>query len=338
MSDPSLQAGAISQQTSETAPPTLAVCSLWRRTCAYVVDAIIVAAPCMLIAIRVFDRLCRLGLWGPVIGFIIALPYFALLDSNIGKGQTLGKRWLNLRVVDKNGEPISFWKSLGRYSLFAVPYVLHRFPLPVTHKFGNLLWFHTTSLFSEMLFEITVYLLLFNRNTRQGLHDLLAGSYVATADRMGPLQVQPIWKGHWLLIGLFYSLFFSLGGVLSYSAYIRGTFTKGDFTAADVNVDARVLENMDGVAAAELSESVDFVDKRKKNILEIKVLLPRVSDDERKLAAHLVNVILDHDAKAKEYDEINVVLMHGFDLGVAWWIWKYQFSGSPYEWRTGKLR
>src|SRR5713101_7325398 len=64
----------------------------------------------------------------------------------------------------------------------------------------------------------------------------------------------------------------------------------------------------------------------------------RVSDDERKLAAHLVNVILDHDAKAKEYDEINVVLMHGFDLGVAWWIWKYQFSGSPYEWRTGKLR
>jgi len=40
------------------------------------------------------------------------------------------------------------------------------------------------------------YLLLFNRRTRQSLHDLLAGSYVVRRGHDGPVPVAPPWRGH----------------------------------------------------------------------------------------------------------------------------------------------
>lgn len=93
-----------------------------------------------------------------------------------------------MQVVDVHGNTISFLKSLVRYAVFAVPYYLNEISLPVTRT----PWI-VTSLIAVVIFAVggaTLYLVLFNRHTRQGIHDLAAGSYVADADKMGPLKTQ----------------------------------------------------------------------------------------------------------------------------------------------------
>lgn len=60
---------------------------------------IVVGIAGTLIALPFFEFFSRLGAWGRLVGFRLAVPYFVLLNSRIGKGQTLGKRAMHLQVV-----------------------------------------------------------------------------------------------------------------------------------------------------------------------------------------------------------------------------------------------
>ena len=60
-----------------------------------------------------FDRLAALGSLGRLIGGAIALAYFALMNSELGGGQTFGKRLVKIRVVQANGTPVA---CLARFS------------------------------------------------------------------------------------------------------------------------------------------------------------------------------------------------------------------------------
>jgi uncharacterized RDD family membrane protein YckC len=95
-------------------PPDRTIGSLGRRVVAFVVDGIIVGLAGIVIALPFFEAFSHLGLWGRLVGFCLSLPYFAILNSKLGNGETLGKRWMHLQVVDENGATISFWKSAVR--------------------------------------------------------------------------------------------------------------------------------------------------------------------------------------------------------------------------------
>jgi uncharacterized RDD family membrane protein YckC len=71
-----------------------------------------------------FDTLSQLGPWGRLLGFLIGVPYFAMMESSVGGGQSVGKRWLKLRVVDAQGSTLSFERSFARYTVFSAPFFL----------------------------------------------------------------------------------------------------------------------------------------------------------------------------------------------------------------------
>ncbi len=197
-------------------PSDRAIGALWRRVAAFAIDGVIVGLVGFAITVPFFETFSRLGSWGPLVGFCLALPYFAILDSNVGNGQTLGKRLLHVQLIGKNGAPISFWRSTVRYTVFAVPYFLNELLLPSTRT----PWVVTT-LVSIIVFGLggaTLYLVLFNRHTRQGIHDLAVGSYVAEASKDGLLQIEPIWRVHWAILGLLLIVYFLGTGVLATSS------------------------------------------------------------------------------------------------------------------------
>lgn len=68
----------------------------------------------MLLSALLFDTFARMGVYARLIGFAIALAYFGVLNSRIGGGQTLGKRWLGIRVVDAQGQLLSPPRALLR--------------------------------------------------------------------------------------------------------------------------------------------------------------------------------------------------------------------------------
>lgn len=103
--------------------PTSGPAGPGRRFAAWLIDSI-VAAPVLFVALLVGSALfptegeeaTDAALWTTVAAFAFAMgAYYAVLEGI--HGATLGKRALNLRVVDDTGGPPGFRRGLGRYLL-----------------------------------------------------------------------------------------------------------------------------------------------------------------------------------------------------------------------------
>ena len=316
---------------AETPPPDREIGSLWRRFVAFGVDGIIVGVAGTLVALPFFETFSRLGPWGRLVGFCLALPYFAILNSRIGNGQTLGKRLMHLQVVNKNGATISFWKSVGRYGLFAVPYYLNELSLPITRTPSIVI----TGI-SLVIFGVggaTLYLIIFNRHTRQGIHDLAVGSYVADADKSGPLKIEPIWKNHWLILA-------SLLTVISVSAGILSNKLTKSEPFSQLLDDVRQVEGMGGVqvAGAQDLTSSNWGSSEKKRILVINVYWTGKSEEEQFFSDQVAKLIIEHDPKVKQHDLLRVVMIRGYDLGIAHTQISHSFEHTPAEWSNRLFR
>jgi uncharacterized RDD family membrane protein YckC len=317
--DPSSVVGAL--------PPDRAIGSLWRRIVAFVVDGIIVGIAGGVVAIPFFETFSHLGAWGRVLGFCMALPYFAILDSAIGNGQTLGKRWMHLQVVDALGNTIPFGKSLVRYTLFAVPYYLNGISLPVTRT----PWI-VSALISVVIFVVggaNFYLVFFNRHTRQGIHDLAVGSYVAEADKIGPLKTQPIWKMHWVILGSLIVILSLATGILGNKLAKWGAFPQ-------MLRDVRLIENMAGVQRAGVEDltNSNFSGGGKERILVVNVFWTGKSADEEAFANRAAKLILQNDPNVPNYDLLRVVMIRGYDLGIANAHVSSAFEHTPAQWNA----
>ena len=93
---------------------------------------------------------------------------------------------MKVRLVNVNGKSISFENALARYAIFAAPILAYGLKLPETRT----PWVVTVIVFviAYWIGGSTFYLILFERQNRQGLHDLVVGSYVVYADHEGPVE------------------------------------------------------------------------------------------------------------------------------------------------------
>jgi len=162
-----------------------------------------------------------LGGWGRIVGLLVAFLYFALMNSALGAGRTVGKRLMRIRVVDSNDSLITVGRSSARYLILAVPYFLNGTPIPPKILLG---WIGIV--FSFIVFGIgfsIVYLFVFNRRTRQSLHDLVVGTFVVKTDRSREAPKPKVWAGHYAIVALIFiasicaPLF--LGGLITKSPF-----------------------------------------------------------------------------------------------------------------------
>jgi uncharacterized RDD family membrane protein YckC len=171
------------------------VAGISRRIGAFIIDSLILALIGLIVGACLRDQLAALGPWGRVVGFVIATYYFGVPQSRIGGGQSLGMRILKLRVIRPDGAALGLGAALLRAAIFCLAYFLSG--LPAAFITLNE-WF--ASGLSMLLFGVSfcvTYLLLFNRKTRQSLHDLAVGAFVVRATR-GPLALPAagVWRGH----------------------------------------------------------------------------------------------------------------------------------------------
>ena len=90
--------------------------NLFKRSLAYIIDVIIVAVP-FGVFMAALENSSKLSDSDMVLLYIIMGLYFIIFESS-SKGATLGKQLFGLKVVDTNGEKISFLRALGRYIAF----------------------------------------------------------------------------------------------------------------------------------------------------------------------------------------------------------------------------
>lgn len=296
---------------------------LWRRILAFLIDSVAVGLIGAFLGYFFFDLLMELGPAGRLVGYVVGLFYFAIPESSFGNGQSLGKRLLLLRVINKRGELLSIERSLIRYTAFAIPWLLSGLIVPISRTPSALV----------LLLDVTVlglggaslYLMAFNRNTRQGIHDLVVGSYLAEAGKEGPESAQPIWKLHWFVAATLV-LLAAAGGKMLQKLLHQGSMRQ-------LSADARQVELLPGVQMASIFR-VATHDYRSKSVsLLVQVRCTISNSDQEALANQIADSIVTTDPTIDQYSMLRIVLVRGYDIGISHTYFSQTYSDTPARWR-----
>ncbi|MFB8924445.1 RDD family protein [Xanthomonas arboricola pv. juglandis] len=264
------------------------------------------------------DVFVRMGGYGRLVGFFVALTYFGVMNSVLCKGQTLGKRLLGVRVAGKDDALLALPQSLLRYSVLGVPFFLNGAQFdrdvllsPLQHVLTLLIFGGTLSI---------LYLYLFNRRGRRSLHDLAVGSSVVTAQTplaaVGPM---PVWRVHLVVVAV---LMIAAAAVPAFTGQLAQSDYFKDLLAAHEAVSAEP-----GVQSARVVHNTVFGTPNVESVV-VQVNLSERRIDDKALGEHIARVVLANDKKAAAMSAIRVTLVYGYDLGIAssWRSMGYQFA------------
>lgn len=284
------------------------ISGFWRRIGALLIDTLILGLFGLLLGVFFEQWFVELGTWGGLIGFSISLSYFAVLNSRIGSGQTLGKRALKIRVVNGDNRTITIGRSVVRYMVLGTPFFLNGLSLSSLGVSAPLMYLSFIVFFCGS-FSIG-YLYVFNRRTRQSLHDLVVGSYVVNIDSE-QAALPAVWKTHYGVIG---TLFVAV-------SILPLLTTEMAVPSADLLRSQKVLSDHPSIGRVVINSKTYFQlvggDGSTNQVIDLQVSLTdnRVKDHE--FAETLARSLIASYPRAIEKDSIDVVLVYGYDIGIA---------------------
>jgi uncharacterized RDD family membrane protein YckC len=317
--------------TSAPVPPVLTLSSrvisgFWRRVCALILDSLILGLVGAISGFFLFDTYAKLGGWGRLVGFCVSLPYFGVFNSVVGNGKTIGKRAMSVEVVDGNGSYISVVRSCMRYLVLGLPFFLNGAPIQVTEAAAPLSFLVGLLVFGAG--GAIIYLYVFNRHTRQSLHDLAVGTYVTRSGGLGPVRVEPLWRGHFFIVGAWC---LACIGLMVGAPLLSKAKTFGDLLV----VQQRILESGKVSHATVMTGStwtyLDGVKEERTYVQSTVTMRVRPSDYEV-AAREIAATILKNYPAIAEKDFLIITVSYGYDIGIArTWIMQ-NFRHSPREW------
>jgi len=138
----------------------------------------------------------EIGPYGRIVGQVIGLTYFGVMGSRVAGGSTLGKRLLGLAVRSRDGRPIGIMRSIARTLVWGVPMTLNGWALPIMAN-SVVSWVVAIVVFG--LGGAVLLTMLFNRRSRQGLHDMLTGTYVIRVGDEPVVALPRAGRGPWVV-------------------------------------------------------------------------------------------------------------------------------------------
>ena len=118
------------------------------------------------------------------ISVALTIAYYVMFQY-MNKGQTLGKKLLKLRVVDKDtNKPISILKGLLR-SLLVLSILSGTLSIILLYIVGKKLYFPIYSglLLIEGIFTLTTIMFILYKKDKRGLHDIMTNTVVIKESR-----------------------------------------------------------------------------------------------------------------------------------------------------------
>jgi uncharacterized RDD family membrane protein YckC len=281
----------------------------WRRIFAFWIDCFIAA-----IAGSILWWTLRLifssgSVWLSIFVFIALLTCFALFGSNVGHGQTPGQRFVNIQVVDKNGNFLTVKRSLLRYSILLVPL-----------SFGSpgisIGWISIDWLMGLVGFAI-FYLYLFNRRTRQSLHDLATGAFVVDAPVNGKVRAQQIWPWHWAIIG----------GLLLLNLVATNVMAKfwHSGTVPELTSIEQALLDSGRVRVANVTLEQKTVPPRIMTTIHVTVVPKNMPENYETAGAEIAEIVIKADSQAVHRDSITIDFVEDLSFGFAK-LWKNELA------------
>jgi uncharacterized RDD family membrane protein YckC len=319
------------------------IAAFWRRLAALLIDLVILGVPALLFGFAVFRWAVTWGYAGRLVGFVATLLYFGLLNSRFGGGRTIGKWLLGIRVADRGGNPLSPTRSVLRFVVIALPWFLNGLIFDTNPASAGLREYLLAVFLVFAVFGVSgaiVYLFIFNRRTRQSLHDLAVGSFVirrattAIPARLATARLHLIVVGCWLaLIGL---------GPVAILPFVIGS-------------SHHILESLDPLYQLQVAIKTQLSLRRVSvmtgqtvnpntgasptSFLEIDAQSQANQNDLLSLAPLIADIVLDRHPDLLGNQFLIVQVWRGFDFGIASWSASYREALDVAGWREklGKL-
>ncbi|MEZ9651027.1 RDD family protein [Vibrio lentus] len=298
------------------------ICGFWTRIGALFIDTIFLGVLGYVVGLFLEDVFVQLGEWGRLIGFVVSITYFGVMNSSLLNGQTIGKKLLNIRVVDSCNSTISLPKSFLRYSFLAVPFSLNGTQITNEAVIPYLMYLLSFIVFGGLC-SIT-YLYIFNRVTRQSLHDLAVCTYVVNAEASSE-ELPSVWRPHLVVVtGLFVTAILvpALTSDLTESESFKGLL-----------VTQKAINNNESVKYAGVTEgSTTFASSnsgsKTTTYVKAQAFLYKDSVRDSEIAKQLVQTIIYTYPESLNKNLIKVTLTYGYDIGIAskWNSYNYKFN------------
>lgn len=328
-----VQEGTVEQTEQEinlepifTFPP---ISGFWRRFFAWFIDSLLLGVTGQALAIMFSAFLFSIGPYGRPIGLLFIIPYFGIMNSRIGGGQTIGKRLMRIAVRNKNNEPIELGRSLSRISLLALPALFNGWAIPIFQNYV-IAWFLSLLVFG--LGGAILYTMIFNRKARQGIHDLLLDTYVVHLPGK-PIESFPTTpRIHWIVTGVWFGLVAigSLAMVFVAPSIISKTplasakslydILQSDPRFFTVGVNDQTFYGSNGKTSHSLNITVWYKGKVSEN-------------DREKVINGIVRTVLDNEKNISDYDGIRVNITSAYDIGIAKGNLNFWVANSIEGWR-----
>lgn len=338
-SKPELHSQAIAPLEVPVATPTPAldtpIAGFWRRVAAFALDGLALGLIGMGLGAVASDALVGLGPRGRLLGFLIALAYFGVFNSRLGWGQSLGKRLLQIKVVDAQGAELPLGRAVLRYLPVGAVWFLSNAQLPDALLFSA--WAAVLGLAIFGLGACLLYLFVFNRRSRQALHDVLSGSFVVRAAWQGPLPAAltaPLPRLHRGVCALL--LVLGAVGPLVSQHWLQ---KDGAATFAPLAQILRAVNALPWVQSSAVNQGVSYTHSSKdggssKTVrhLSISAISRDAHIDRAERLQELARLALAAHPEAAALDAIQISVAHGYDIGIAS-SWRYQHQAlSPADW------
>lgn len=284
--------------------------SIFKRLLALIVDFIILGVIGYVSGLFLEEFYVSLGKYGTLIGSTITIIYFSILQSSIGKGQTIGKKAIGAKVTNLQGEYLSLEKSFLRSFIVF-------FPIMNVEIFSG----GNGMLIIVMLLVLTIfasfYFILINKS-RRCLHDILIKSIVINQDVSNiEIDEQNDRSNKKLIpIGLIAVLMIGMG--------IYQTFSEN--TLSQLLSAKEKIENVDGVItvnevkSSTTTYSITNEPSRTYSSVQITVRIDdknEASNLESEYFDSFYQIIKDEVPESHDVDGVSITLYYGYNIGIA---------------------
>lgn len=302
------------------------IAGFWKRFFAFLIDSLLLAVIGFCISELMVQFLVENPGIARLIGFVIAFQFSIIFDSKICHGQTPGKKILKLRVVDKKNKEIGILKAALRSLVFSIPFFLNSAVYPefiTDYKiFSSLL---SLVLFGG-LFGLA-YLIIFNRGTRQSLHDLVTGTYVVNSE----VPIQPtktIWIIHPIIVITFAVITLALPWTVEKTAKqfdIEDLMSiQNHFSTLPIVINSKIMKGESRSKSIKGgSSSISFISTH--------LSLREDNTNDEEFAKEIASYILLNSADSCSKDVIRVNLTYGYTMVISGRHSAHAFSFKPSE-------
>ncbi len=299
-----------------------------RRFFAFLIDSLIIALFGKLLGLLLGDFFIELGNLGKIVGFIVVLFYFGIGNSKILNGQTVAKKLLKIRVVDKSSEAISVPKSFLRALPFAAYILLNGLPVSDSADL------YPSLILGTILFSIPVlesFFAIVNNKSLQSLHDMIAKTFVVSVKSEGNINITN------------QKVFLYAGAALPILILI--VTLAGSATVSNKLIYVTDMQKIISVASHELPISSISMYRNKTTTTSlngettqvklIEVTAAKINKDENDtlLALKIAKVIFDSGFKFEDGETLSVTIIYGYDIGIASSYVSSKFNDSIENWK-----